>query len=142
MLSLDQKKFVKEYIKDLNATQAYIRLTGDTQNASRKSVKYSHNPEIKAEIQKELQRKLEEIDIDSTYVLSNIKKVLDTAMARTPISTSEDGTPITSYDPTTALKATEQLGKYLKLFTDRTENINVQTDFEEYIKKVESDDEY
>lgn len=142
MLSLDQKKFVKEYIKDLNATQAYIRLTGDTQNASRKSVKYSHNPEIKAEIQKELQRKLEEIDIDSTYVLSNIKQVLDTAMARSPITTGEDGTSITSYDPTTALKATEQLGKYLKLFTDRTENINVQTDFEEYIKKVESDDEY
>lgn len=142
MITIEQKKFVKEYVKDLNATQAYIRLTGDTKDAGRKAYKYTSNPEIKKEIQLEIQRRMEELDIDKSYVLSNIKQILDTAMARSPITQAEDGTPITSYDPTTALKATEQLGKYLKIFTDRTENINVQTDFEEYIKKVESDEEY
>lgn len=142
MLTIVEKMFVKEYLKDLNATQAFIRATREEKNAKQRANQWLKKPEINEAIAKEMERYLSVLDIDNNYVLSNIKEVLETSMARSPITTSEDGTPITSYDPTTALKATEQLGKYLKLFTDKMESINVQTDFEEYIKKVESEDEY
>lgn len=140
MLKLDEKRFIKEYMKDLNPTNAYIRASGDEEFAKQKGAYLMRK--LKKEINKEVEQLMSALDVDNNYVISNIKQILETSMGRSPIHTAEDGTPITSYDPTVALKATEQLGKYLKLFTDRTENINVQTDFEEYIKKVESEDEY
>ena len=83
----------------------------------------------KPEVQRMCEEALETANITKDYVLSNIKYIVDTSLQE-------------SYDPQNALRGLELLGKYHKLFTDRTENMNVQTDFETYIKKVESDEEF
>lgn len=93
----------------------------------------------------EVKDKMTALQSTPDYIISNLKRIADTAMSTQPLPHSQtDEVPegYYDYDPAMALKALELLGKNKKLFTDKVEALNINTPFEDYIKRVEDDEEY
>ena len=148
MLTIKEILFTQEYIQDLNDKKAQER-AGYT--------KYDphllDNPDIQREIDRLLEDKLNTLQITSDYILSNLKNIVDESLRPTPKTqmnkdgeqffyTDPEGNMIFEKDTAPALKALELLGKYKSLFTDKTENVNVNTNFEEYLNKISDTEEW
>lgn len=99
--------FVKEYLVDLNATQAAIRAGYSEDSAQQIGAENMLKPVIAVAINKGKQDRAEKVDISAQDVLESIKRIRDKAEA--------------ADKNTDALKANELLGKHLKLFTDKIE---------------------
>ena len=140
--------FVHKFIQNDLSTGKTAK---DLEISQRTIQKWLKEPNIVALIETTLKNKTAALNVTTDYVLQNLHHITEDSMARiphtyTPSPTEENPNPapIVTYtrDYDTAIKALTLLGKYNKMFTERSENINVSTNFEEYIKKVESDDEY
>ena len=106
-LTAKQQMFVKEYLVDLNATQAAIRAGYSEDSAQQIGAENMLKPVIAVAINKGKQDRAEKVDISAQDVLESIKRIRDKAEA--------------ADKNTDALKANELLGKHLKLFTDKIE---------------------
>lgn len=140
--------FVHKFIQNDLSTGKTAK---DLEISQRTIQKWLKEPEIQEHISKVLNEKTATLNVTTDYVLSNLHHITEDSMGRIehvytpePTETIPDPKPIitTHEDYDTAIKALTLLGKYNKMFTERSENINVTTNFEEYIKKVESEDEY
>ncbi len=109
--SAKQKMFVKEYLVDLNATQAAIRAGYSASTANKTGPKLLVNPGVQVEIQKGMAKRAEKTGLTAEKVLRDINLIKENAMSKNP-----DGGMI---DRPAALKACELEGKHLKLFTDK-----------------------
>lgn len=142
--------FIKEYMIDLNATQAAIRAGYSPKTAYSSGQRLLKKPKVKEELARQMKAKTEKLDITSDYVLSNLKTVAERCMQGEPILEydKETGEYIPTgewkFDASGANRSLELLGKYLKLFTDKVESSNTNTEipYEEYIKKVSDENEY
>lgn len=113
-LTPKQDMFVREYLIDLNATQAAIRAGYSPKTAYSIGEENLKKPEIAKAIQLGMDKRAEKAIITADEVLSNIRRLAQKA---------ED-----MDDNGNALRANELLGKHLKLFTDKIEqsgNINL-----------------
>lgn len=148
MLTIQEILFTQEYIQDLDDRAAQKRA-----GYKKYDKNLLDNPDIRREIDRLLEDKLTSLQITSEYVLSNLKKIVDDSLKPTPKTqmnkdgeqfffTDPEGKMIFEKDTGPALKALELLGKYKSLFTDKTENINVNTNFEEYLNKVSDESEW
>lgn len=140
--------FVHKFIQNDLST---AKTAKDLELSQRTIQKWLKEPSIQELIHQTLENKTASLNVTTDYVLSNLHHITEDSMGRIqhvytpePTETIPDPKPIitTHEDYDTAIKALTLLGKYNKMFTERSENINVSTNFEEYIKKVESDDEY
>lgn len=102
-----QKRFVDEYIKDSNGTQAAIRAGFAPRAASRTASDLLKNPDVRAAVDARMNKIAEKVDITAEKVLKDIEDI------RTSASTAND------YGA--ALRASELQGKYLKMFTDKVQ---------------------
>ena len=116
-LTPKQQLFATEYLIDLNATQAAIRAGYSKRTAHSQGPRLLDNVEVKKRIQELGAKRSERCEITSDEVLQEIAKVAfvnldEEAMVehRARISVGEK------------LKALDQLGKHLKLFTDRVQH--------------------
>lgn len=74
-LTAKQDLFCKEYLKDLNATQAALR-AGYSENTSRQiGTENLAKPAVAAKIAKLMSERVESVDIDSSYVLRRLKEI-------------------------------------------------------------------
>ena len=105
-----QRMFVKEYMRDLNATQSAIRAGYSEDSARAIGCENLTKPNIQEAIAKEMEERTQKVEITAEYVLSNLKKVAENSMKRN--------------DSAGANKSLELLGKYLKLFTEKVETTN------------------
>ena len=113
-LTPKQDMFVREYLIDLNATQAAIRAGYSAKTARQIAEENLSKPDIAKAIQAGMDKRAEKVTITAEEVLANIKRLAQKA---------ED-----MDDNGNALRANELLGKHLKLFTDKIEqsgNINL-----------------
>lgn len=113
-LTPKQDMFVREYLIDLNATQAAIRAGYSPKTARQIAEENLSKPYIAEAVQAGMNKRAEKVTITAEEVLANIKRLAQKA---------ED-----MDDNGNALRANELLGKHLKLFTDRLEqsgNINL-----------------
>ncbi len=108
-----QKMFVKEYLIDLNATQAAIRSGYSPKTAYRTGCDNLTKPQIQAAIQKTMNARAEKVGLTAEKVLSDIMLIKADAM-----TSGERG----MIDRPSALKACEMEGKHLKMFTDKIEH--------------------
>jgi len=104
-----QRRFVEEYMTDLNATQAVIRAQYETKNAKQLGHQLLTNPGIRFAIDGLKAQRTKNSDVTADWVL---KKIVDTI---TRCEMEDD------YNPNAILRGTELLAKHLGMFIERTE---------------------
>ena len=105
-LTPKQGLFVKEYLIDLNATQAAIRAGYSEKTAQEIGSENLSKPIIAEAINDQLDKRTKAVEITTDFILSGLKEIASNKDEQTK----------------DRLKAFELLGKYKKLFTDRVEN--------------------
>ena len=107
-----QAAFVREYLIDLNATQAAIRAGYSAKTAAEQSVRLLKNVKIQGMVHEEMLKRSEKTEITAEYVLRTIKDTIEK-------NKSDD-----NYDPKSVLRGCELLGRHLGMFNDKL-NVNV-----------------
>ena len=106
-----QEAFVREYLVDLNATQAAIRAGYSKRTAHVIGHENLTKPEIAAAIETAMNERAKRTEITADYVLEGIRDTVERCRAEGE-----------AFNPAQALKGFELLGKHLKLFTDKLEH--------------------
>lgn len=125
--------FAREYLIDLNATQAAIRAGYSPKTAKQQALRLINRPDVQEYIQQAMKEREERTNISADYVLTTIYEtvercrqsypVLDKKGNQVYVETQEGNMlPAYAFDSKGVLKGCELLGKHLKLFVDRTEH--------------------
>ena len=106
------KRFIAEYLKDLNSSRAYQSVYDQDKKMSRNTLdsnasRLLRNDKVQQLIKVQNQIIKDKCGVTREYVITNLIKVYEKCMERTPIDSSG------------ANKSLELLGKHLKLFTDK-----------------------
>ena len=147
-MTAKQKRFVEEYLVDLNATQAAIRAGYSPQTAYSIGSELLKKPEIRARVDKAMAAQSRRTGINADRVvrelarvaLANADDIIDADSATIKGGVSRDDTAaiasvrvktVPTADGTSVereiklhdkLKALEQLGRHLGMFTDKVEH--------------------
>ena len=105
-LTVKQRRFVEEYLVDLNATQACIRAGYKPTSAQEMGFENLTKPLIKITIDAALKQRSERTKITADYVLTTIRETVEKCKSD-------------PFNPSALLKGAELLGKHLALFTER-----------------------
>jgi phage terminase small subunit len=134
-LTNKQKLFVKEYLVDLNATQAAIRAGYSKKSAYSIADETLRIPEVAAAIQEAMNARSKRVEITADYVLKTIQTTVERCQQAEPVLDNE-GMPTGEYtfNASGVLKGCELLGKHLKLFTDKVEH-DVSGTLEEFLSR-------
>ena len=121
-LTLKQRRFVEEYLCDLNATQAAIRTGYSIKTARSQGQRLLTIADIQAEIQRLMAKRSEKTEITAEYVLGTIKDTVERCRQGMQVFDRE-GNPTGEwkFDPSSVMKGCELLGKHIKLFSDKLE---------------------
>lgn len=129
-----QKRFVEEYLIDLNATQAAIRAGYSEKTAYSIGEENLRKPEVKIAIQQAQKKRSERVNITQDDVLKGLLEVVTISMGKKKITETElsktDGSIVPvdvekyCFEPHAANKALELLGKHLGMFKDRLDVTN------------------
>lgn len=125
--------FAREYLIDLNATQAAIRSGYSEATAYSQGQRLLKHVEVAAAIQSAMNDRAERTEITADYVLQSIVSTMerckqvepvfdrkgDAVMVETP---DGDEAQAFTFNAAGVLKGAELLGKHLKLFTDKVEH--------------------
>lgn len=121
-----QKEFVRQYLVDLNATQAAIRAGYSMKTAYRQGADLLQKTSIREAIEKAQAKRARRVEVTQDYVLSNLVEVVERTMQRAPVLdrkgeqvTDEEGRAVWTFDAKGANRALELLGKHLGIFTDK-----------------------
>ena len=124
-LTAKQEMFCREYIIDLNATQAAIRAGYSEKTAKDIGCENLAKPNIAERIQTLFNERAEKAEISAEWVLNNLKSVAVRCMQEEPVMVKGDNGMEPSgeykFDSSGANKSLELIGKHLKLFTDKVE---------------------
>jgi phage terminase small subunit len=145
-----QRLFVKEYLVDLNATQAAIRAGYSEKTAYSIGHENLNKPDISHAIKEAMLEREQKAEVDAEYVIQNLKKVVSRSLQETPVmkwdyeerKLTETGE--FTYDSTGANRALELLGKHLGMFTDKVKmdvNGEVKNTHEYHIEQTITTDQ-
>ena len=121
-LTPKQGAFVREYLLDLNATQAAIRAGYSAHTANEQGSRLLANVKVSAAIEQAKIERAEKTKIDAEFVLAGIKRVTERCEQAEPVLDREGNeTGEYTFQAGAALKGYELLGRHLKMFTDKQE---------------------
>lgn len=122
-LTLKQRLFIHEYLKDLNATQAAIRAGYSKKSAYSQGWENLKKPEIQNKIRSIMDKRATDVLMDAYGVVQGLKEIYERSMQKAPILDKE-GKPkgVWKYSPQVALKSLELMGKHLGMFTGTWDN--------------------
>ena len=141
-LSEKQKMFCKEYIVDLNGTQAAIRAGYSKKTARTQAAQHLAKRNIQQYVLSLIEKRSRKVEISAEYVLNNIIEVGERCMQRVPVmirdgkemvqkqeynDLTEQWEGVWEFKEGGALKAQELLGKHLKLFGADSEDLTRPT---------------
>lgn len=132
-LTLKQAAFVREYLIDLNATQAAIRAGYSEKTAGSIGTENLQKPAISRAIEEAYQARARRVELDADYVLSGLVEVAERCKQPKPVmywdrterrmvQAEEDGELLWQFDSMGANKALELVGKHLGMFKDKLEH--------------------
>lgn len=130
-LTPKQEAFCREYLIDLNGTQAAIRAGYSAKRADMIGYENLRKPEIAAFIQQAMTERSDRVQRTADDVLKDIHKVKDSCMSE---AFDQQGNAV-MVDPKAALKALELEGRHLKMFTDKLE-VEVRDSLAERLERV------
>lgn len=127
-LSEKQRLFIKEYLVDLNATQAAIRAGYSAKTAYRQGADLLQKTSIREAIEKAQAERSQRVEVTQDYVINNLVEIVERTMQRAPVTnrkgeqvTDEEGRAVWCFDAKGANRALELLGKHLGVFTDKVQ---------------------
>ena len=127
-LTARQARFVSEYLVDLNATQAAIRAGYSPSGARAHACRLLMKEDVKAAVEKAMARRTQ---LCQDEVIEDLRELRDICMGRrsvkimTIVKNAREGTaePVEvegmMFEPASANRALELLGKHMKMFTDK-----------------------
>ncbi|WP_342512266.1 terminase small subunit [Sporosarcina sp. FSL K6-1522] len=121
-LSAKQEMFCKEYMIDLNATQAAIRAGYSERTAYSQGQRLLKHVEVLARVKELKDKRADELELDAYWVLKRLKDISDRSMQAEPVMEYDHGsqelveTGEYQFDSTGANKATELIGKHIGMF--------------------------
>ena len=133
-LSPKHRRFVTEYLKDQNATQAAIRSGYGAKNADVVGPRLLGYVGIRESIDEALQDAAKVAGVSAVYIISSLKEIVERCMERVRVMEFDreektmvqkldaDGLGVWEFDSGGANKALELLGRNLKLWTDKQEH--------------------
>jgi phage terminase small subunit len=115
-----QRQFVREYLIDLNATQAAIRCGYSAKTAKVQGSRLLTNVAVQAAIQIAKAERAARKVIDQDYVLDVIQSTIDRCRQAEPVL-DKTGQPTGEYkfDASAVLKGAELLGRHLGTWNDK-----------------------
>jgi phage terminase small subunit len=118
-LSEKQKRFVNEYLIDLNATQAAIRAGYSKKTANEQASRLLANVNVSAYVEKKQERLAKKAEISQEWV-NNLKKVFERCMQEESVTDKEGNfSGVYEFAHSGATKSLELLGKHLGMFSER-----------------------
>lgn len=131
-LTAKQRRFVDEYLIDLNATQAAIRAGYSAKTAQEQSSRLLSNVMVRQYLELRTKEREKRTVITQDFVLETILEtvqrcrqvspVLDRAGNQVYVETPNgEEAPAFAFDAKNVLKGLELLGKHLKVFSDKDE---------------------
>jgi phage terminase small subunit len=117
MLTDKQEQFCKEYIIDLNATQAAIRAGYSSKTAKEIGCENLTKPNIQERLTELMIERSKRNEVDSDWILKSLKDIQERCMQAEPVKDSK-GLPTGEwkFDATNAIKATELIGRHIGFF--------------------------
>lgn len=121
-LNAKQEMFCKEYLIDLNGTQAAIRAGYSEKTATATASRLLTNVNVLARVKELKEKRAEGLELDAYWVLKRLKDISDRAMQAQPVMEwdyTENKLVETGeyqFDSTGANKATELIGKHIGMF--------------------------
>ena len=128
-----QKRFVDEYLIDLNAGQAAIRAGYAPSGARQHACRLLAREDVKRMVSEAMKRQQARTELTADEVIGDLRELRDICMGRKPlkvmtiVKNAREGTaePVevegAMFEPAAANKALEMLGKHLQLFTDKVD---------------------
>ena len=131
-LTAKQERFVAEYLVDLNATQAAIRAGYSAKTAGQQAEQLLKKLEIHAAGEAGKAKRSQKVGVTAEYVVESLREVAERCLQRAPVlgafgqqATDAEGNAIWKFDSKGAIGALGLLGKHVGMFTERTENVNI-----------------
>ena len=121
-LTAKQEMFCREYLVDLNATQAAIRAGYSEKTAKEIGCENLTKPNIQEYIQAQMNKRAERVEITADYVLNGIKDLTERCIQAEPVVVDGQHTGEWKFEVNGAFKGYELMGKHLKLFTDKVDH--------------------
>lgn len=127
-----QKRFIEEYLVDLNATQAAIRSGYSEKTAMEQGYQLLQKTSVQNAIAEAQKQRINRTQITQDEVIRRLMENVDISMGKKPTvitipSKNEHGEVIGNdvaqfvYEPSAVNKALELLGKHLGMFKDRVD---------------------
>lgn len=128
-----QAAFVREYLVDLNATQAAIRAGYSKKTARSVGQENLTKPDIKSAIDAALNERAKRTEVTADYVIATIKETIERCRQAAPVidrkgeqvycaTPNGDLLPAYVFDSKGVLKGCELLGKHIGMFKERIEH--------------------
>lgn len=118
-----QRRFVEEYLIDLNVTQAAIRAGYSPKSAAQIGLKLVNKSSVQKAIEDAKLKRSKRVGINQDYVLSNLMEIVERCMQRAPVCNmkgeqvqDEQGRYVWQFNGRDANKALDLLGKHLGMF--------------------------
>lgn len=118
-LTAKQELFVQEYLVDLNATQAAIRVGYSPKTAYSQASRMLRNVKVSEAVAEANKKRLDETKIDAAYVLRQAVKVHERCLQEEPVMIREGDKWVESgeykFDSAGANKALDMVGKHVSV---------------------------
>ena len=130
-LTARQRRFVDEYLVDLNATQAAIRAGYAPSGARQHACRLLARENVKKAVSDAMEKRQARTELTADEVIADLRELRDICMGRkhvkimTIVKNAREGTaePVEvegmMFEPAAANRALEMLGKHMRLFADR-----------------------
>lgn len=145
-LNARQEVFCKEYLIDLNATQAAIRAGYSERTAKSQGNRLLTNVDILTRVKELKDKRADELELDAYWVLKRLKDISDRSMQAEPVMTFDpaSGGMVESgeyeFDSTGANKATELIGKHIGMFDPKVKHLDGMSAAQ--LEKVKAETEF
>lgn len=126
-LNARQELFCKEYLVDLNATQAAIRAGYSVRTAYSQGQRLLKHVEVLARVKELKAKRADELELDAYWVLKRLKEVSDRSMQAEPVMEYDHAagemvpTGEYEFDSQGANRSAELIGKHIGMFDPKLE---------------------